>query len=240
MANVTVVSKIRLVASIAPVVLLVASPVLALALLQFGNIPAAIHDEQVTAIKYAQGLDAALYRMEWGRLQPDGQQIIVDQQRRFADYLDSAVHHVYTDEQRDKIAAIAQAAKPRLDDFRHADPHDEAVNAKIRDLHIMIADLIAADDAAIDRFAEAAETRAHELVALVIVTGIIIPLACLLILWRMTQSVRADLRAMRHELETVADDPAARAGSIARVIDQIDQALTRLGFLKPNPMLAEE
>ena len=89
-------------------------------------------------MKYAQGMDAALYKMEWGRLQPESAQIIVDQQRRFADYLDSSVHHVYTDEQRDKIGAIAQAAKVRLDDFRHSDPHDEVMNAKMRDLHIMV------------------------------------------------------------------------------------------------------
>ena len=71
---------------LAPLVLLIASPLLALAFIQYGNIPADIKDEQVSAIKYADGLDAALYKMEWGRFQPDGVQIIVDQQRRFADY----------------------------------------------------------------------------------------------------------------------------------------------------------
>jgi hypothetical protein len=239
MANITVVSKIRFVAGIAPVILLIASPLLALAFLQFGEIPADIRDDQVASMKYAQGMDAALYKMEWGRLQPESAQIIVDQQRRFADYLDSSVHHVYTDEQRDKIGAIAQAAKVRLDDFRHSDPHDEVMNAKMRDLHIMVNELESTDDAALDQYADAAQRRARQLVAIVIVTGVLIPLTCLALLWRMTQGVRVDLRAMRTELETIAENPAAKEASIARVIEAIDQALTRQGFPKPNPMLAE-
>ncbi len=239
MANITVVSKIRFLAGIAPVILLIASPLLALAFLQFGDIPADIRDENVASIKYAQGMDAALYKMEWGRMQPDSAQIIVNQQRRFADYLDSAVHHVYTDEQRDKIAAIAQAAKPRLDEFRHADPHDEVVNAKIRDLHLLVSDLESADDAALDRYVDAASRRARQLVAIVIVAGILIPLTCFALLWRLTQGVRADLRSMRTALETIAEDPAAREITIAHVVEAIDQALTRQGFPKPNPMLAE-
>jgi hypothetical protein len=239
MANITVVSKIRFVAAIAPVILLFASPLLALGFIQFGNIPSEVRDEHVAAIKYAQGLDAALYKMEWGRMQPDGVQIIVDQQRRFADYLDSAVHHVYSEDQRDKIGAIAQAAKVRLDEFRHADPHDEVMNAKMRDLHVMVNDLESADDAALDQYAEAAEHRAHQLVAIVIVTGVLIPLICLAWLWMLTQRVRADLRAMRTELETVAETPTAREISIAPVFEVLDQALTRQGFPKPNPMLAE-
>lgn len=239
MANITVVSRIRFLAGIVPVILLIASPLLALAFLQFGEIPADIRDENVAAIKYAQGMDAALYKMEWGRMQPDGAQIIVNQQRRFADYLDSAVHHVYTDEQRDKIAAIAQAAKPRLDEFRHADPHDEVMNAKIRDLHVLVSDLQSSDDAALDRYADTASRRARQLVAIVIVVGILIPLTCFALLWRQTQSVRLDLRTMRTGLETIAENPAVKEASIAHVIEAIDQALTRQGFPKPNPMLAE-
>ncbi len=49
MANVTVVSKIRFLAGIAPVILLIVSPLLALALLEFGNIPSDIRDEQLAA-----------------------------------------------------------------------------------------------------------------------------------------------------------------------------------------------
>src|SRR5579864_1655093 len=103
MANVTIITKIRFLAGLAPVILLIVSPLVALALLDFGNIPSTIKDEHIAAIKYADGLDIALYKMEWGRTQPDGVQIVVDQQRRFADYLDSASGHLYTSEQHAKL-----------------------------------------------------------------------------------------------------------------------------------------
>lgn len=239
MANLTVVSKVRFFAGIAPVVLLVASPVLALAFLQFGNIPADIKDDQVASIKFAEGMDAALYKMEWGRAQPDAAQIIVDQQRRFADYLDSAVHHVYTDEQRDKIGALAREAKLTLDAFRHADPHDDVINAKMRDLHAMVSDLESADEAGLEQYADAARSRARQLAAVVIVTGILIPMVCFVVLWWLTQPMRGDLRAIRDAIENVKETPMAAEPSIASAIETIDQALNRQGFLKPNPMLAE-
>jgi hypothetical protein len=240
MAKVTIVSKIRFLAGIAPTILLIVSPILALALLEFGNVPSTLRDEQLTALKYAQGVDAALYKMEWGRYQPDGPQIILDQQRRFADLLDSAVHRVYTPEQRDKLGALAQAAKPTLDAFRHADPHDEVENAKMRDLHNMITDLENADEAAIDQYADAVRSQAHMFIALAIIAGVVIPIVCFAIVWRMTQSVRLELRAIRGELERIAENPAAKESSMAPAIEGIDQALERLGFPKPNPMLADE
>jgi hypothetical protein len=240
MANVTVVSKIRFLAGLAAVILLIVSPLLALAFLQFGNIPADIKDEQVSAIKYADGLDAALYKMEWGRFQPDGVQIIVDQQRRFADYLDSAAHHLYTDEQRAKLEALAQEAKPTLDAFRHADPHDDAMNAKMRDLHVMVSDLENADDAALEQYSEAAKSRARQLLVVVLITGVVVPMLCFALIWRLTQSIRAELRTIRTEVENVADAPSAKDPIIARMIEAIDQALTTLGFPRPNPMLADE
>ncbi len=240
MANVTVVSKIRLLAGIAPVILLIASPLLALGLIEFGNIPSVIQDDQVSAIKYTQGLDAALYKMEWGRTQPDGLQIVVDQQRRFADFLDSSAHHVYTNEQRAKLQALAQEAKSTLDTFRHADPHDEVVNAKMRDLHTMVTDLENADEAALEDYADAAKSRARQLVAIVVITGIVVPMVCFALIWRLAGSIRGDLREIRATLEDLAENPAVGEASIARAIEKIDQALDRLGFPKPNPMLAEE
>jgi len=240
MANVTVVSKIRFLAGVVLVVLLIASPILALALLEFGNIPSSIKDEHLAAIKYAEELDAALYKMEWGRYQPDGVQIVVDQQRRFADFLDSASGHIYTAEQRAKLDALAQAAKPTLDAFRHADPHDEVMAAKMRDLHTMVTEVENSDDVALEQYSDAARTRARQLIALVIVAGVVVPVICFALLWGLSKSVRADLRAMRTELESVADNPLAKQPSIARVLEAFDQALTRLGFPKPNPMLAEE
>jgi len=240
MANITVVSKIRFLAGFAPVILLIVSPLLALAFIEFGNVPSDIKEEQLAAIKYAQGVDAALYKMEWGRTQPDGIQIVVDQQRRFADYLDSAAHHIYTAEQRDKLGELAQAAKPTLDAFRHADPHDEVMNAKMRDLHTMVTELENADEAALDQYSDAAKSRARQLVGVVIVTGVLIPMICFALIWWLSQSMRADLRVIRSELTNVEENPTAREASIARVVEAIDQALTRQGYPKPNPMLADE
>ena len=48
MANVTIVSKIRFLAGIAPAILLIVSPILALAFLEFGNVPSTLRDEQLT------------------------------------------------------------------------------------------------------------------------------------------------------------------------------------------------
>jgi hypothetical protein len=240
MANFTVVSKIRFLAALAPIVLLIASPLLALAFLEFGNIPSEIKDEQVAAFKYAEDADAALYKMEWGRFQPDGVQIIVDQQRRFADVLDSAAHHLYTDQQRAKVEALANEAKPTLDAFRHADPHDDVMIAKMRDLHTMVSDLENADDAALEQYSDAIKRRAHQLAVLVAVAGIAIPMTCFALIWQLSGSMRKELRAIRSEVENVAEGSGAKEPIFVRLIEAIDQALTKLGFPKPNPMLADE
>jgi hypothetical protein len=240
MTNITVITKIRFLAGLAAIILLIASPLLALGFLQYGNIPSDIKDEHVAAIKYAEGLDAALYKMEWGRFQPDGLQIVVDQQRRFADYIDSASGHIYTAEQRAKLDALAQAAKPTLDAYRHADPRDVVIAAKMVDLHTKVTDLENADEAALDQYADAVMERARQLAALAVVAGILIPTTCFALLWVLTKTARTDLRAMRAGLESVTESPAAKEGPIARVLAIFDEALTRLGFPKPNPMLAEE
>lgn len=240
MANITVVSKIRFLAGLAPVILLIVSPVLALAFLAFGNVPSDLRDEQLAALRFAQNADSALYKMEWGRTQPDGVQIVLDQQRRFADLLDSAAHHLYTADQRAKLQTLAEAAKPALDAYRHADPHDEVMVAKMRDLHTMLTELENADEAALDQFGDAAKSRARQLVAVVVVTGVVLPMICFAMVWGITGNMRTDLRAIRSGIERVEESRAAKEPSIARAITEIDQALGRQGYPKPNPMLAEE
>src|SRR2546430_5229583 len=54
--------------------------------------------------------------------------------------------------------------------FRHADPHDDVMNAKMRDLHTMVSDLQSADEAALDQISDAAKTRARQLLAVVGIT----------------------------------------------------------------------
>ena len=239
MANFTIVSKIRLIAAVAPLVLLVVCPIASLAFFAFGNIPTTIKENQLAAINYANGLDAALYKMEWGRSQPESAQIILDQQRRFADMLDSAAHIIYTADQREKLQGLAEAAKPTLDTFRHADPRDEVENAKMRDLHMMVTNLLNADEAALDQYSDLTINRAREFIVLIVIAGVLVPMVCYAIIWRFTQTVRTDLRVIRAQLEKTEDQPASKDPAIAPELEAIDQALTRLGFPKPNPMLAD-
>lgn len=240
MSKVTIITRIRFLAGIAPLILLLVVPILAFALSRFGNLPSDLREHEIAALKYAHGLDTALYKMEWGRTQPDGPQIVLDQQRRFADLMDSEAHHVYTPEQRDKLRALAQAAKPTLDAFRHADPHDDTVNARMRDLHVMAADLMTADEAALSQVSDRASGQARQLVVLALLSGILLPFVCMAVIWRLTETMRQDVRAIRTHLERISERPAAKDASVAPDLEAIDGALTRLGFPKPNPMLAEE
>jgi len=237
MANITIVTKLRLLAGIAPIILLIVGPLLAVAFSAFGSIPQMMSDNEIASLRYAQGLDVALYKMEWGRTQPEGAQIVLDQQRRFADLLDSAARHVATSDQRDKVAALAQAAKPTLDALRTADPRDEAVNARMRELHTKVSDLVNADDAALTRFSANSENQARQFIVLVLIAAVLLPLVCYAVIWRLTQAIRIDLQAVRRSLEKMTERPDA---STAQDLGEIDQALTRLGFPKPNPMLAQE
>ena len=237
MANITIVTKLRLLAGIAPIILLIVGPLLAVAFSAFGSIPQMMSDNEIASLRYAQGLDVALYKMEWGRTQPEGAQIVLDQQRRFADLLDSAARHVATSDQRDKVAALAQAAKPTLDALRTADPRDEAVNARMRELHTKVSDLVNADDAALTRFSANSENQARQFIVLVLIAAVLLPLVCYAVIWRLTQAIRIDLQAVRRSLEKMTERPDA---STAQDLGEIDQALTRLGFSKPNPMLAQE
>ena len=238
MANITVITKVRFLAGIAPVVLLIVAPFLAVAFSAFGSIPSMMMDNEIAELRYTQGLDVALYKMEWGRTQPEGGQIVLDQQRRFADLMDSAARHLATADQRDKLAALAQAAKPTLDALRTADPHDESVNSRMRDLHSKVSDLMNADDAALARFAENSENQARQFIVLVLIAGILLPLVCFAVIWRLTQGIKSDVQAIRRSLEKLAERPTD--ASTAPEMQEIDQALTRLGFPKPNPMLAQE
>lgn len=239
MARFTVVSKIRLLACIAPVILLIVIPIAALAFTQFGSLPGDIREHELAALRYAQGLDTALYKMEWGRTQPDGHQIVLDQQRRFADLMDSEVHVIYTLEQHQRLEALVKAAKPTLDAFRAADPRDDSVNPRMRDLHVMVGDLMSADDEALAAFGERTAAQARQYAILLLLAGILLPAVCLVVIWRLTGGIGTDLRAIRSHLERIAERPAGKDPAVAPDLEGIDASLARLGFPKPNPMLAE-
>ena len=147
MTRITIATKLRLVSAIAPLVLLIATPILAGAFYLFGLMPALLQENQYAVLRAADGLESALYKMDWGRTQPDGLEIIKGQERRFVGFVDSARSHASTRGQLDKIEQIAQTANPIFDQLRQASPGDDSVEPKLRNLQGLIADLSAANDA---------------------------------------------------------------------------------------------
>jgi hypothetical protein len=236
MSKVTITSKIRFLAGLAPVILLIVIPIIALEFWAFGSLPSSIKENQLAAVRYAEGLDSSLYKMEWGKTQPDGPEIVIDQQRRFADLLDYAARHLYTSEQRDSIQALAAAAKPTLDAFRHSDPHDEAVNKKMRDLHTLVTNLQNADEAALDQFSESTKAEARQFVIMALIAGLLLPMVCFIVIWRLTSGLRTDLREIRAQLERGSEPGAARNAAF----ESINLTVTRMGYPKPNPMLSQD
>ncbi len=240
MSRITIVTKIKFLAAVAPVVMLVAAPILAMAFSAFGGMPAAMQNNEIAALSDAHGIDESLYKMQWGRTQPDGAQIVLDQQRRFADLMDSAATSAYTAEQRSAVNALAAAAKPILDAFRKADPRDPSVEPGMEKLHALVINLINADETALTRVAHAIQSRAREFAILTLIVALVIPWICFAILFRIAGQGRVEMRAIRARVQSLAESPQATAKGVEREIEEIDASLTRLGFPKPNPMLAEE
>ena len=240
MSRITVVTKIRFLAGVAPVVMLVAAPILAMAFSAFGRVPAAMNNNEIAALIDAHGLDEALYKMQWGRGQPDGGQIVLDQQRRFAELMDSAATRAYTAEQQRALDALATAAKPALDAFRKADPRDPSVEPAMAKLHGLVINLINADESALTRVAKTTRSRAREFAILTLIVALVIPWICFALLFRIAGQARVEMRAIRARVESLAESPQAAAKGVASEVEEIDASLARLGFPKPNPMLAED
>jgi hypothetical protein len=240
MSRITVITKIRFLAGVAPVVMLVAAPMLAMAFSALGRVPAAMNNNEIAALSDAQGLDEALYKMQWGRSQPDGGQIVLDQQRRFAELMDSAAANAYTAEQRRALDALAAAAKPTLDAFRKADPRDPSVEPAMAKLHGLVIDLVNADESALARVARMTRSRGREFAILTLIVALVIPWTCFALLFRIAGQARVEMRAIRARVESLVESPQTAAKSVGREVEEIDASLARLGFPKPNPMLAED
>ncbi len=232
MTRVTIVTKLRLIAAIAPAVLLPAALYIAGGLYVLGRLPRALYENQYSALRAANGMDNALYKMDWGRSQPDGRQIIEDQQRRFVDWIGTARDRVRSRAEADRIEKIAHAANPLFDRMRKS-PGDDTIEAQVRDVESRIIDLVSTEEG--EMIAEAARTEsdARALIAATFAAGIVIPWACFAALAWMTAGARLKLREIRSRAENLAE----RAPSPD--LDAIDAALAELGFPKPNPMLAE-
>jgi len=235
MNRLTIITKLRFAAALAPALLLLAAPLVALSLYGFGALPAAMYENQYAAIRAAEGMEAALYKMDWGRTQPDSSQIVFDQGRRLAGLIDSARIHVQGREQAERIQKIADAAAPLIDAMRKASPGDDSFEPRLRDLQGLVSDLIGTDDALLMGVSSAAASRARTMMVVMLIAGVLAPWACFAWMMGLTSPILRGLREIRHRTENLAE----RVNQSPEDISAIDRTLTALGFAKPNPMLAE-
>jgi len=91
------------------------------------------------------------------------------------------------------------------------------------------------DDAAVLAVANSAESQARTLIAITIVALVAVPWICFVVIARLSGNLYKELKEMRRRL----DDLAEHAPAVSDDINALDEALTKLGFSKPNPMLAE-
>ena len=235
MNNLTIVTKLRFVAALAPAILLIAAAVIAGAFHVFGTLPHEIHDNEYAAERAAQGMETALYKMDWGRTQPDASQIVIDQQRGFISEIEIVRQHIGSREQAELIEKIANDARPLFDALRTASPSDDSLEPKLRDLQGKVADLISLDDAAVIEVADGAESQARLMIAITIVALVVVPWICFVVITRLSGNLYKELKEMRRRV----GDLAELAPPPSDDISALDEALTKLGFPKPNPMLAE-
>jgi hypothetical protein len=239
MARTTIITRVRFIAAIAPAILLIAAPFIAGGLYVFGGQVEVLRDHQLAATEAARGMDVALYQMDWARYQRDRDQILTDQARAFGHWLDLARDRAETETQRKDLDAIAAQAGPLFGDLRNSSPQDESIERRASDLHGRVADLIGADDEALLAVAAASRREADVLILATLVAGLAIPWLCFAALYSITGRLRSGLRAIRAHFEHLRDSSAAAAIAADRDFTSIDQSLERLGFPKPNPMLAE-
>src|SRR5258708_38475924 len=99
--------------------------------------------------------------MDWGRSQPDSAQIIMDQQRGFISEIEIARAHMVSREQAERIEKIANDAKPLFEAMRTAQPGDDSLEPRLRELQGTVADLMSVDDEML--LAAAANTESRPL-----------------------------------------------------------------------------
>jgi hypothetical protein len=235
MNNLTITTRLRFVAAIAPALLLIVGALIVGAFHYFGAMTRAIHDNQYAAARSAEGMENALYKMDWGRSQPDSAQIVLDQQRGFISEIEIARAHMVSREQAEKIEKIANDAKPLFEAMRTAQPGDDSLEPRLRELQGTVADLMSVDDEMLLAAAASAESTARTMIAITIVGVVVLPWICFIVIARLTGRLYADLREIRRRFEALAERSELAEGD-ARAVDE---ALTELGFPKPNPMLAE-
>jgi membrane protein required for beta-lactamase induction len=235
MTRITILTKLRFIAALAPLLMLLVAPVLAMGFYVFGATPTILNENEFAAVRAASGMEVSLYKMDWGRTQPDGLQIVKDQQRRFASWVSTAHDHADTQAQVDALGRVANAANPIFDAMRKAQPGDDSFEPDLRKLQGLVSDLSNADDAALDEVAARVRSRANVMIGIVVIAGLLVPWTCFAILARMCGRTHDALRDIRARVESLT----ARAGVPNDDLRAIDERLAELGFPKPNPMLAE-
>jgi len=235
MNNLTITTKLRFVAAIAPALLLIVAALIVGAFHFFGTMTRAIYNNQYAAARAAEGMENALYKMDWGRTQPDSSQIVIDQQRGFIEEIEIARTHMGSREQAERIEKIANDAKPLFDAMRTAQPGDDTLEPRLRDLQGTVADLMSVDDAMLLTAAANAESTARTMIAITIVGVVVVPWICFFVIARLSGQLYAALREIRRRFDALAERSELPEGD-ARAVDE---ALIDLGFPKPNPMLAE-
>ena len=235
MNNLTIVTKLRFIAAIAPAILLLAALVIAGAFHLFGNAPQQIYENEYAAARAAEGMENAIYKMDWGRTQPDASQIVMDQERGFISEIELARQHIATRDQAERIEKIANDARPLFDALRTAAPGDESLEPKLRDLQGTVADLMSLDDAAMLAVVSSAQAQSRIMIAITVVALVLIPWICFVVIARLTSTLYKELKKIRAHTESLAE----REQPPSDDLKAIDASLTNLGFPKPNPMLAE-
>jgi hypothetical protein len=235
MNNMTIVTKLRFMAVLAPAILLIAAAVIAIGLHAFGALPQQIYDNEDAAARAAEGMETALYKMDWGRTQADASQIVMDQQRGFISDIEAARQHIENPEQAEDIEKIANDARPLFDALRAAQPGDDSLEPRLRDLQGTVADLMSLDDAALIAVAASAESQARIMIAITIAGLVVVPWICFVVIARLSGGLYIELKEMRRRLDALAE----RQPTPSDEVRALDESLSKLGFPKPNPMLAE-
>lgn len=233
MRRVTIFTKLRLTAAVAPAMLSLLALLIAGAFYVFAAAPRDIIDNDYAAIRAANGMDAALYRMDWGRSQRESGQIVLDQQRRFGDWIATARARATSRAIADRVDEVSSAAKPVFAAMSKALPGDDTPEPALRALEGKVADLLAMDEAALNDLADRAERDARVMLMVSIAGVLVMPWLCYGFIFRICRSGDRDLRAMRRSLEALADTGAPRPSAL-------DDALEHLGYPRPNPMLADD
>ncbi|MGB8682153.1 MAG: hypothetical protein WCD12_04655 [Candidatus Binatus sp.] len=235
MNNLTIVTKLRFMAAIAPAILLLVAALIVGAFHVFGTTPQEIYDNEYAAARAAQGMETALYKMDWGRTQPEASQIVMDQQRGYISEIEVARQHIGSTEQAQSLEKIANDARPLFDAMRTASPSDDSLEPKLRDLQGAVADLMSLDDAALIAVANNAEVQSRKMIAITVVGLVVVPWICFVVIARLSGNLYKELKAMRRRVEALTErEPSPSADTQA-----LDESLSKLGFPKPNPMLAE-